>query len=84
MATWPIEDCGPNQVSRRDIKMAMAVWSRSQQYKVKEIQRRHFNAMARRCQYGTDAEALIGQVLAYTRGVIERISAKFSRVFSRS
>jgi len=81
MSIWPIEGNGPNQFSRHDIKMAMAVSGRSKHYKFKEIQRRHFNAMARKCQYGSDAEDLIGQVLADTPGVIERVAARLPTGF---
>jgi serine/threonine-protein kinase HipA len=76
MSIWPVEGNGPNQFSRHDVKMAMAVSGKNRHYKFKEIQRRHFNAMAQKCLYGNDAEKLIQQVLAATPGVIEAVSAK--------
>ena len=76
MSIWPVEGSGPNQFSRHDAKLAMAVSGKRKHYRLKDIQRRHFNAMARRCHFGADAEPLIQGVLAATPGVVERVGAR--------
>jgi serine/threonine-protein kinase HipA len=81
MSIWPIEGNGPSQISRHKIKMAMAVSGKNRHYKLKEIHRRHFNAMARKCHYGNDAEDLIERILAATPAVIGAVSARLPADF---
>ncbi|MFM9926032.1 type II toxin-antitoxin system HipA family toxin [Variovorax sp. H27-G14] len=76
MSIWPVEGKGPNQFSRHEAKLAMALIGKSKHYPFKTIQRRHFNAMAQKCHYGPDAEDIIQRVLADTPGVIERMGAR--------
>lgn len=81
MSIWPVEGNGPNQFSRHEAKLAMALAGKNRHYQFKTIQRRHFNAMAPKCHYGPDAEALIQRVLAATPGVIDRIGARLPAGF---
>ncbi|PNG50310.1 MULTISPECIES: type II toxin-antitoxin system HipA family toxin [unclassified Variovorax] len=76
MSIWPVEGKGPNQFSRHDAKLAMAISGKNKHYRFKDIQRRHFNAMARKCHHGPDAEALIQGVLEATPEVIERVGSR--------
>jgi serine/threonine-protein kinase HipA len=76
MSIRPVEGNGQNQFSRHDVKMAMAVVGKNRHYKFKEIQRRHFNAMAQKCQYGSDAEPLIQAILEATSRVIDAVAAR--------
>ena len=73
MSVWPIEGDGPNQLSWYDARLAMAVMATNPKYRLCEIERRHFNAMAARSGYGKDAEPLIERVLAATPDVIRRV-----------
>ena len=81
MSIWPVEGNGPNQFSRHDAKLAMALSGKSKHYQFKTVQRRHFNAMARKCFYGADAEDLIGRVLQRMPGVIARVAARLPAGF---
>jgi len=81
MSIWPVEGNGPNQFSRQEAKLAMALIGKSKHYQFKTIQRRHFNAMAQKCHYGPDAEELIQRVLLATPGVIDRIGARLPAHF---
>ena len=81
MSIWPVEGNGPNQVSWHDAKLAMAVSGKNKHYRFREVQRRHFNAMAHRCHYGPDAEELIQRVLQHTPDVIARIEARLPAGF---
>lgn len=81
MSIWPVEGGGPNQFSRHDLKMAMAVSGKNRHYKFREIQRRHFNAMARKCNVAKDAETLIQEVLAATPGVVDSVASRLPAGF---
>lgn len=81
MSVWPIAGDGPNQLSWHDAKLAMAVMARRPLYRLREIERRHFNAMAARCGYGKDAEPVIERILAATPGVIERVRQRLPQGF---
>jgi serine/threonine-protein kinase HipA len=81
MSLWPVEGGGPNQFSRHEGKLAMALSGKNKHYQFKTVQRRHFNLMARKCHLGSDAEKLIQAVLAATPGVIDRMSARLPTGF---
>jgi serine/threonine-protein kinase HipA len=81
MSVWPIEGDGPNQLSWHDARLAMAVMAKNPKYRLREIERRHFNAMAARSGYGKDAEPIIERVLAATPGVIQRVRDTLPRDF---
>jgi serine/threonine-protein kinase HipA len=81
MSIWPVEGTGPNQFSRHDAKLAMALSGKNRHYQFKTVQRRHFNAMAQKCFYGPDAEDLIERVLQNTPGVIARVTGKLPAGF---
>lgn len=48
----------------------MAVSGKNRHYLLKDIRRRHFDAMGRKC-FGVDAEPLIDDILAATPAVID-------------
>lgn len=81
MSIWPVEGKGANQWSWFKAKLAMAVSGKNRHYAFRDIQRRHFNAMAPRCSYGNDAEPIIERLIAETPGVIERVSAELPEGF---
>lgn len=57
-----------------------AVSGKNRHYLLKDIQRRHFGAMARKC-FGIDAEPLIGDILAATPAVIDKMYASLPAGF---
>ncbi|MCC8396638.1 type II toxin-antitoxin system HipA family toxin [Paraburkholderia sp. MMS20-SJTR3] len=75
MSIWPVEGNGPNQWSWYKARLAMGLWSRSKHDAFRDVQRRHFNAMALKCSYGDDAEPLIQRLIEQTPGVIDRVAA---------
>ena len=81
MSIWPVEGKGASQWSWFKAKLAMAVSGKNRHYAFRDIQRRHFNAMAPRCSYGRDAEPIIQRLIAKTPGVIERVSAELPEGF---
>ncbi|HEX7891980.1 MAG TPA: type II toxin-antitoxin system HipA family toxin [Ramlibacter sp.] len=81
MSVWPIAGDGPNQLSWQKAKLAMAVMAAKPRYRLREIERRHFNAMAARCGYGADAEPVIGRLLEATPGVIRQVRERLPHDF---
>ncbi|WP_207001777.1 type II toxin-antitoxin system HipA family toxin [Trinickia mobilis] len=81
MSIWPVEGDGPSQWSWHKAKLAMAIEGRSKHYAMKEIQRRHFNAMAPKCFYGHDAEPIITRLIEATPGVIQTVGAHLPAAF---
>ncbi|WP_076999303.1 type II toxin-antitoxin system HipA family toxin [Variovorax sp. KK3] len=81
MSIWPVEGNGPNQFSRHEAKLAMAVLGKNKHYHFKTIQRRHFNETARKCLYGNDAENLVQAILARTPQVIAQVAAQLPAGF---
>jgi len=81
MSIWPVEGKGANQWSWFRARLAMAVSGKNRHYAFRDIQRRHFNAMAPRCSYGRDAEPIIQRLISRTPGVIERVSGELPEGF---
>jgi serine/threonine-protein kinase HipA len=59
----------------------MAVMARSPLYRLRDIERRHFNAMAARMGYGQDAEPILQKVIEATPGVIEEVRGRIPKGF---
>jgi serine/threonine-protein kinase HipA len=72
MSILPAAGHGPNQFNWHRAKLAMAVSGKNRHYLIKDIQRRHFNAMAQAI-LGVSAEPLIQDLLARTPAVIEQM-----------
>lgn len=81
ISIWPIEGNGPNQWSWHQAKLAMAIAGKRKHYLFKEIQRRHFNAMARDCGYGADAEAIIARLLRRVEPVMAEVARELDGEF---
>lgn len=76
MSAWPIIGEGASNCSWQRAKLAMAVSGKNRHYHLKDIQRRHFNAMAAKCGYGESAEPLIQKLIGRVPGAIEEVKAK--------
>jgi serine/threonine-protein kinase HipA len=81
MSIWPVEGSGPNQFSRFEAKMAMALLGKNKHYHFKDIQRRHFNSTAAKCFRRNNAEHLIEEVLERTPIAIENMAHKLPAGF---
>jgi serine/threonine-protein kinase HipA len=81
MSIWPAVGKGPNQFNWFKAKLAMAVSGKNRHYLMKDVQRRHFNAMATKCFYGPTAEDIIEDILERTLGVIEAVTALLPPAF---
>ncbi|MCK4865964.1 MAG: type II toxin-antitoxin system HipA family toxin [Gammaproteobacteria bacterium] len=83
LSAWPIIGGGANQLAIQKAKMGMSVKSKSKHYKINNIQRRHFNAMAKQCGLGQDAEKIIKEILQQTEDVICNIEKSLPQKFPK-
>ena len=81
VSIWPIVGDGPNQLPWHKSKLAMAVHGVNKHYLLKDVQRRHFNAMAAKCGYAVTAEPLIEELLDRVPGAIAEVIAKLPKGF---
>lgn len=81
LSAWPIAGVGENRLDPARLRLAMALRGRNAHYRLRDIQRRHFNAMAYKCGLGSDMEELIEEVLEQTEGVLERLGGELPRGF---
>lgn len=81
LSIWPVEGPGAHQLSTHKAKLAMAVLGKSKHYRIKEIQRRHFNNMASLCGFGNDAESLMQGLIEKTPQVIAQVNSELPRGF---
>jgi len=81
VSIWPITGDGANQFRWHKAKLAMAVAGKNRHYLLKDVQRRHFNAMAAKCGYGASAEPLIQAMLERVPAAIAEVNGKLPRGF---
>lgn len=77
----PIIGNGPHKISRRAVKVAMALRGKSKHYLLKDIQRRHFNRTAAQMGFGSSAEPVIGDILGRSASVIAEVGKALPRGF---
>lgn len=73
LSIWPIIGKASNKISPYNARLAMSVRGKNKHYLIRDIQRRHFNAMAAQCGLGRSAESLITDILAATPAVIASV-----------
>lgn len=73
LSIWPIIGNASNKISWHNARLAMAVRSKNKHYVMKDVQRRHFNAMAARCGLGPSAESLIAEIMAATPVIVDSV-----------
>ena len=76
LSGWPLIGRGPAKWQLPKVRLAMAIQAKNRHYRYNDIQRRHFNQMARACGYANGAEPIIQDVLRRTPHVIERMRAE--------
>lgn len=73
MSAWPVIGGGANQFQWKKIKLAMALHCKNTHYKMSEIQRRHWNEVAKRNAIGVDFEEVIERVITQTPKAIAEV-----------
>lgn len=81
MSVWPIVGDGPNHVPYQKARLAMAVAGKNRHYLLKDIRRRHFDAMAPRCFAGPSAEPVLSELVARVPGAIAEVAGRLPTGF---
>lgn len=81
LSAWPYMLGKGAKLSKKKAKLAMAVRSKNTHYQIDEIQRRHWNEMARRCGLGLNAENLIEALIDKTPSVIKQVTGLLPKDF---
>lgn len=73
MSAWPVIGKGARQFQWQKVKLAMALHSKNTHYRIADIQRRHWNAVAKGNALGSDFEAVIQRIVSMTPAVIDLV-----------
>lgn len=84
LSAWPIAGPRSDQVHPKKLRLAMAVASTNKHHRISEIARRHFDAMAQKCGFGSDMRAIIDEVVERTPKVIADVGARLPKAFPES
>lgn len=74
LSAWPVTGTRPNQLDYEKLRLAMAVRGKNTHYRLRDIQRRHFNDMALKCSLDTAMDPLIDELASRVPGVLEAVS----------
>jgi serine/threonine-protein kinase HipA len=75
LSAWPVIGEGANQFQWQKATMAMAVRASNAHYKMNEIERRHWNEVAKRNAVGSDFEEVILQFIAKTPAALAQVAS---------
>lgn len=81
MSAWPIIGDGAREFQWEKVKLAMALRTRNAHYRMNEIQRRHWNEVAKANALGPDFENVIQDIIALTPSVIESVASRLPAGF---
>lgn len=81
LSAWPITGAGPNMLDVEKLRLALAVRGKNTHYRIRDIQRRHFNSMAQRCGLPLGMDTLIDEVLVKVPHVLESVSQALPKAF---
>lgn len=81
LSAWPVIGEGPNKLQWKKVSMAMAARGENAHYRMAEIQRRHWNAIAKNNAVGRDFEETIQRIIARAPHVIAKVSRELPADF---
>lgn len=73
LSAWPVTGPGPNHLDYEKLRLAMALRGKNTHYRLRDIQRWHFNDTAQKCGLGSDMETVIDEVLSRVAGALEDV-----------
>lgn len=82
LSAWPIIGTGPNHLPWQKAELAMAVRSKNAHWKLKDIQPRHWQGVARAAGL-VDADALIEEVVAQVPSVLAKVGQALPKNFPK-
>lgn len=88
LSAYPLLGEAPGSLSPREVKMAMAVRSKNPHWKIREIQRRHWEAVGARhgivTAEGDPVQQVLDDLCEQTPNVIERVRARLPQDFPQA
>lgn len=81
MSAWPVIGGGARQLQWQKVKMAMAIRTGNTHYKMFEIQRRHWNEVAKRNAVGNDFESTLKRLVENTDAALNTVNALLPQGF---
>ncbi len=84
LSTYPIQGRGTGRLEPRQARLAMAVSGHNRHYKLSEIHRRHWVAMATQLGLETAAGELINAMVAATPRVLDQVGAALPERFPQA
>lgn len=84
LSAWPVVGKGRNKWPKQKLTMAMAVEGTNRHYHWGQIQRRHFNFMARKHGYNLGAEAQIQHLIEAAPRVVQEVCKQLPADFPQS
>ena len=81
MSAWPVIGSGARQLQWKKIKLAMSISADNTHYRIAEIQRRHWNAVAKRNAMGADFEQHIEHFISTTPQALDVVAAQLPKGF---
>lgn len=81
LSAWPIIGKRANEIPPEKIKLAMALPGERPRYHLQSIQRRHFEALAKKLGLAAEADALIDEMVARTPAAIDAVTDALPRDF---
>lgn len=81
LSAWPIIGKKANEIPLEKARLAMAMPGQRPHYLLKSIQRRHFDALAKRMGVEANAEKLIAETIEKTPAVIQEVQRGLPKTF---
>jgi len=84
MSAWPAIGHGAREIQWQKVKLAMALRTKNAHYGIGEIQRRHWNEVAKANALGSDFEGVIEKITSMSPSVIESVASQLPPDFPTS
>lgn len=81
MSAWPVIGKGSRQFQWQKVKLAMAVRGKNAHYRIADIRRSHWNAVAKSNAVSSDFEPVIRHFIDKTPAVIDSVAAQLPKDF---
>ena len=75
LSVYPILGRGAGALDPHDARLAMAVVGKNRHYRLGDVRRAHWNAMARACGFADGADALIDELIARVPAALHAVTA---------
>jgi serine/threonine-protein kinase HipA len=84
LSAWPVIGGKANQIPLQKARLAMAIHSKNAHYHIKDIQRRHFDHLARQFGIAEQVDSVIDELVEATQRVIHTVTDELPHSFPES